>query len=306
LHNPLISIIIPTLNSPTLHDTLQAIQKLSSLNCVLEILIVGKQEPIKFPEGLPCKYIPVLENPIPPKNRNLGADIATGEWLFFIDSDCLPSIQWIDCFLQAIKEEENLYSGSVDLPARMNYWSWCDHLLGFGDQVYGIFSGKYLKYTASINFAVKKSFFTEHGGFDESFTNAGEDLDFSFRLSQHGHKINYLPEAVVIHNHNRNDFHSAWKHLYQFSEGTAHLRMKNRNQWSVLQKIGYSAIKIKFLGEVVGFLRVLTRACIRPIARPRLLRYWRYLAGMVLLDFAHTQGLIHNFRTYLSAIANGR
>ena len=68
-----------------------------------------------------------------------------GEWLIFIDSDCLPTTDWIAHYLKTIDEHTVLLSGSVDLPPGMNYWSWCDHLLGFGDQVYGIYPGSTLK-----------------------------------------------------------------------------------------------------------------------------------------------------------------
>ncbi len=300
MHSPTISIIIPTLNSPTLTETLAAIRKISSLNYVQEVLVVGQQEQPCFPEGLPLKFIEVNQNPTPPKNRNIGAEFASGEWLFFIDSDCLPDFHWIDSFLAVLDGDRKMFSGAVDLPARMNYWTWCDHLLGFGDQVSGIFSGKFLKYTASFNFVIQKTFFKMLGGFDESFTRAGEDLDLSFRVRLTGQKITYVPNATVIHQHRRNDLKSTWRHLFQFGEGTVHLRMKYRDRWSFLQNLGYSILKMRFLGEVAGIVRVLVRACSRPFTRPKLLRYWRYLPGMVLLDLAHTLGMIYNFRVYFT------
>jgi GT2 family glycosyltransferase len=298
LRKPCISIIIPTLNSKTINKTLEAISRCASVDVVKEILIIGQQESLGFPDEVKCQYIPVEESPTPPKNRNIGAELASGDWLLFVDSDCLPSTQWIETYLQAFKDQGEFYTGSVDLPDGMNYWSWCDHLLGFGDQVHGIFPGKYLSYTASINFAVTKAFYQRIGGFDESFTRAGEDLDFSFRTIQNGQKIKFINDAVVFHYHSRNSLRIAWNHLFQFGEGTVRIRMKYRNRWSMMQKVGYSVVRLRILGEIIGFMRVVARACLRPFKRPRLFLYWKYLPGVFILDLAHTQGIIYNFRVF--------
>lgn len=298
LRKPLISIIIPTLNSKIINSTLEAISRCTSVDVVKEILIIGQQECLDFPDEVVCQYISVEESPTPPKNRNIGAELASGDWLLFVDSDCLPSAHWIETYLQAFKDQGHFYTGSVDLPDGMNYWSWCDHILGFGDQVHDIFPGKYLSYTASINFAVTKAFYRQIGGFDESFTRAGEDLDFSSRTIQNGQKLNFVNDAIVYHCHSRNSFRSAWNHLFQFGEGTVRIRMKYRDRWSLLQKIGYSVVRWRILGELIGILRVVVRACLRPLRRPRLLRYWKYLPGVFILDLAHTQGIIYNFRVF--------
>jgi len=299
--DPKISIIIPVFKPKDLQAILRHINQQSSLKQIKEVFVVGQMEDVpKFSERSIYRYIPVTDNPTASKNRNIGASLASSDWLCFVDSDCLPGKKWIEEFHITNDNQGSIIAGSVDLPSSMSYWSWCDHLLGFGDQVYGVFSGRKLKYCASLNLIIRKSFFLEIGGFDESFTTTGEDLDFSYRSAQKNQSILFLPRAVCSHNHGRSTFNSAWIHLFRYGEGTVRLRLKNKNDWTSFQRIGYSLLKIYIIGELIGLLRVLIRALIRPIIRPRILKYWKYLPGIFILDLAHTKGLIYNFRVYHS------
>ena len=46
---------------------------------------------------------------------------------------------------------------------------------------------------------VRKSAFTEIGGFDENIFMYCEDVDFSWRLKANGYKLKYVPKAIVYH-----------------------------------------------------------------------------------------------------------
>jgi len=59
---------------------------------------------------------------------------------------------------------------------------------------------------------VPRKLFLSLGGFDESFINGFEDLDFCFRARSKGYKVMYTPESVVIHHESktpgRHDHHA--------------------------------------------------------------------------------------------------
>ena len=59
---------------------------------------------------------------------------------------------------------------------------------------------------------VPRKLFLSLGGFDESFINGFEDLDFCFRARSKGFKVMYTPESVVIHHESktpgRHDHHA--------------------------------------------------------------------------------------------------
>jgi glycosyltransferase involved in cell wall biosynthesis len=299
LGNLSFSIIIPTYHSPSIQETLSAINRqIADNQNILEVIIVGQQEGIILPDNAKFHYFWVGKNPSPARNRNIGALKANGEWLCFLDSDSIPKKDWLSNILASITPIDNIYVGSVDMGEGMTYWSWCDHLITFGDQVHGIFKGKYLKYATTNNMVVHKNIFHEIGGFDESFSKpAGEDYDFFTHAAKLGQRIVFLDEAIVVHNHIRRRFYDSWKHLFLFGETTIKRRVKYRSELKIFYRIYYSILKIRIIGELLGVTRLIGRVIIRPFHRPKLLKYWRYFPGIFLLDVAHTKGMITYLRT---------
>ncbi|MBD2605207.1 glycosyltransferase [Scytonema hofmannii FACHB-248] len=123
----------------------------------------------------------------PASNRNNGAKYAQGEWLAFIDDDCLPNPNWLSGYAEAIKGESLALEGAI-------------HPLGDRNQdlcecPVNLTGGCFW----SANIAVKRSLFEEIGGFDSNYSLAlGEDVDLQQRLSALT-KISFVPNARVDH-----------------------------------------------------------------------------------------------------------
>jgi GT2 family glycosyltransferase len=289
------SVVIPTYHSKTLNNTLQAIAQQSAFDRVGEIIVCGQQEMAELVNLPKVSFSQVEENPSAAHNRNTGAWKAHSDWICFTDADCVPKLNWIDQFANAITEETSAMGGTVALPAYMGYWGWCDHLIGFGSLATGIAKKQQLDFAATCNLCIRREIFQELGGFDESFIGAaGEDWDLSWRLREAGYTIKFVPEAIVMHHHAHNDFPLAWQHLFRYGEALVqfHLKRGYNSYWCWWMRIA----RVMILGEFAGLGRVILRALVRPINQPRLLRYWRMLPGMALLDFAHTLGMIKAIR----------
>lgn len=127
----------------------------------------------------------------PAANRNSGASKATGDWILFIDDDCLPDKDIVKEYSRSIA----LYKGTLvfegrtgpDRPQRR-----------FDEECPSNETGGYLW---SCNFMInKETFFTDLKGFDENFPYAAmEDVDLCYRLKKLGIDIVFLPQASVIH-----------------------------------------------------------------------------------------------------------
>ncbi len=293
----LLTIIIPTFHSKNLGLVVDALEKQTLNHVIKEILVVGQQSDWEVLRGR-VRYIPVESKPTSARNRNIGANLAETEWICFLDSDCIPDIHWLEKLVQMMHQGEQAVAGAVHIPSLHSYWNQCDYLAGFYSQVPGLSPGMYLEYATMTNFLIRLDVFLNTGGFDEEFTTTGEDREFCWRLVNSGTKICFAREAIIVHDHSREKFKETWNHLFDFGHGTARFRMKHYQSTTRSWRMGYRISRIPLLGEVAGILRVCLTWIYKVIFHPSILRLGKYLPGVILLNIAHTFGMIYTLRTY--------
>jgi glycosyltransferase involved in cell wall biosynthesis len=122
------------------------------------------------------------------KSRNIGLHQATGEYIFFTDSDCLVQMTWIEEGLKCLETrpcvgvEGKIYYVSEDFQPTFS-----DHI------VQNKTGGNYM----TGNVAYRKLVLEKVGGFDESL-NYFEDRDIALRVMKHG-AIIFNPKMVAYH-----------------------------------------------------------------------------------------------------------
>ncbi len=134
--------------------------------------------------------------------RNLGARSAQGDLLLFTDADCEPEKDWIERFARAFVEPS--ISGAKGTYAtrqrsliarfvQQEYQERYDHTARRAT----------IDFIDTYSAAYRRRTFEENGGFDAvSFrTISVEDQEFSFRLEERGHRLVFVPEALVYHQH---------------------------------------------------------------------------------------------------------
>jgi cellulose synthase/poly-beta-1,6-N-acetylglucosamine synthase-like glycosyltransferase len=134
--------------------------------------------------------------------RNLGARSAQGDLLLFTDADCEPAPDWIEHFARAFAEPS--ISG-----AKGTYATRQRSLIArFVQQEYRerydrTASRATIDFIDTYSAAYRRQVFEENGGFDAvSFRAIGvEDQELSFRLAARGHRLIFVPEALVYHHH---------------------------------------------------------------------------------------------------------
>lgn len=137
------------------------------------------------------------------KTRNLGARIATGSWLIFIDDDITPEPGFVSAHVAARSDGRVNIGYARPIKTLQNdawhqsVWRWWEDTFERSLRT----NGHQFRYTdfLSGNFGISASLFTELGGFDETFTTAWEDFEFGLRLIRHGVSMAYLPGAVGDH-----------------------------------------------------------------------------------------------------------
>ena len=125
----------------------------------------------------------------PAGNRNAGAARAKGEWIIFIDDDCIAQPGYLSAFGKAIDENPSvgLFEGRIFPDRERETWAeGCP-----ANEKGGLFW--------TSNLCVKKSIFQDIGGMDEQFEVAYEDVDFARRLRDQGVPSLFVDEAAACH-----------------------------------------------------------------------------------------------------------
>jgi glycosyltransferase involved in cell wall biosynthesis len=127
--------------------------------------------------------------------RNVGVQNASGDIIFFIDSDCYAEPSWIEKALPCFDNDLEI----VGVTGRTNLWNTESAVARFLAYVGGRMNmpdqPKVMKIAPTMNLALKRDVVSEFGWFDETLIRC-EDTDLTYKISQK-HKILYEPEAVV-------------------------------------------------------------------------------------------------------------
>jgi glycosyltransferase involved in cell wall biosynthesis len=126
----------------------------------------------------------------PASNRNNGARAARGDWLIFLDDDCLPQPTFLSAYREAIQKhpDHRVFEGST-LSERKQ--------IRLDEEAPINEDGGYLW---SCNFCIQQRLFSEMGGFCELYPYACmEDVDLREQLGERKIDFLFVPQASVIH-----------------------------------------------------------------------------------------------------------
>lgn len=181
------SILIPTCGRP---DQLsECLRRVMSQQAESYEVIVSDDSPAPGPRPEAAR-VQWVQGPRrgPAANRNCGARRATGEWLVFLDDDCLPEAGWLAAYGEAAADSADVLEGRTECPLEDRF--------GFYDIVENLKGGAFW----SCNLAIRREKFEELGGFDEDFTRpCAEDMELAWRMRERGLRSVFVDRARVTH-----------------------------------------------------------------------------------------------------------
>jgi GT2 family glycosyltransferase len=153
----------------------------------------------EFPK---IKLIKLEQNYGYAKPNNIGAKIAQGEFLFFLNNDTIIQPTTIKELVNAMEKPEIGICQSLLLHPDRSVDSSGDYVNHLGFPYSSKTQTTKMKSILSARGAammVKKKIFLELLGFDEKFFVSFEDVDIGWRSWLWGYKILLVPSSVVIH-----------------------------------------------------------------------------------------------------------
>ena len=199
--NNLISIVIPCFNGEsTIEKCLSAIYK--SEECEYEVIVVNDHSTDKSSNIIrqfPCKLIELGERCGAAYARNIGANEARGEILFFTDADCVVEKQTLKYVLGSLLDnhEKVIIGGTYTRKSYdNNFFSNFQSIFIHYSETKHIANPDYI---ATHALAMRSNLFHEYAGFNNHIFPILEDVEYSHRLKQMGVCLTINPKIQVQH-----------------------------------------------------------------------------------------------------------
>ncbi len=199
------SIVVPVRNGAgIIADCLRALEAQDLPVADYEVIVVddgSTDDTAEVVHGFPGVRL-IRQGPAGPAvARNRGTAEARGEYILFTDADCAPHPTWAGALLRAV-EEAGAAGGKGIYATRQR------GLVARFVQVEYETRYRRMARRASIDFVdtyaaiYRRSVLEEVGGFNELLPSTSlEDQELSFRVAGRGHRLIFVPDAVVDHLH---------------------------------------------------------------------------------------------------------
>jgi glycosyltransferase involved in cell wall biosynthesis len=227
---PRFSVIVPVYNRPDeVEELLAGFARQSAGDFEVVIVEDGSSRRCDavvecYADRLSISYF-YKPNSGPGPTRNYGAERAAGEWLLFLDSDCVAP----EGYLAEIERELSVRSvdafGGPDRAAadftplqKAIDYSMTSLLTTGGIRGRRRSADRF--FPRSFNMGIRRDVFEAVGGFAPM--RFGEDIDLSYRIVEGGYATRLFPEAWVYHKR-RSTFRQFFKQI--FNSGAARIRL---------------------------------------------------------------------------------
>jgi glycosyltransferase involved in cell wall biosynthesis len=171
------------------------------------------------------RYVSVETNIGLGSARNLGIRSARGDYLLFVDDDCIANEDWAER-LSSVFDREPIVAGSILSPT-INYIKLCHNLAHFYLFMPGR-KGDSREFIAGANMGMKRTVLEEINGFEEGRRTA-EDMEFILRARQKGYRIYFASDAIVTHDPDRSSLSAIFKYSSEHASATILMRKQYRS-----------------------------------------------------------------------------
>ena len=237
---PMVSVVVCAYNAAvTLRECLDSLGRVEYPN--YEVILVDDGS-IDATPRIAAEYLQVRylrqENRGLSCARNVGARHAAGEIVAYTDADCVVDEDWLRCLVQAMRDQRVPAIGGPNITPQSDGWSARCVAAGPGNPSHVMFDDRHAEHIPGCNMAFRRDAILGLGGFDAQFRTAGDDVDFCWRLLDHGGAIGYAPGAFVWH-HRRETVRAYLTQQIGYGRAEALLHFMHPHRFSMLGHCGW-------------------------------------------------------------------
>jgi len=255
-----ISVIVPTFNSERTVERLLQNLFSAETNIPYEVIIVDGNSSDKTIDI--CKRFNVKiyynQKVHAAAGRNVGIANAEGIVCAFIDSDCIPCANWINIIYDEFQANPNVMAiggkmiayPPVNAIERFSGKVFLDEIMNFEDSRLVVQTIGLNNAFITANCAYKKQHLNALKGFNDFFSNHGEDIDLYWRsiLINSGSMI-YVPNLIVQHSF-PNKINKLLKKYFQYGIASSKLTKVYSKKTINIDYTLYKKLLIKILSLV--------------------------------------------------------
>lgn len=261
MENMFFSLVIPVTRKFYLEKLLSAVKQQGDVDFSFEVLLVLADDiPLDLQSyDFTVQIIKADKQLSPAKARNLGADKAKGEFILFMDDDCIPDTEFLVCWYKYLKNTGDVIATGAVLP--LETFSLAQRFCLYKGIVAVYDKDTFKGLLVSANCVLQRDVFFKLNGFREAFDFAGgEDTDLSLRAMACDYDIGFASDALVYHRHNSSMFF--WlKKYYFYGKSMAMVCRLNPNYLDVFRVKDYSFMKmfsffripVKIVGNIKSY-----------------------------------------------------
>lgn len=265
-----ISVVLPTYHRPELlREQLEALARQAETPSEVLVVDNGPTEAAAavveaFLERFPAlRYVVAAERHGAGYAANAGARAATGDALAFLNDDDVVAPGWLEA-VQAALARHDAVAARID-------WDTLNPAWAVGAR--GRHQERGLShwwrpgapsFAAAATLAVRRAVHETLGGFDESI-HGTEDVDYCWRLRDHGYELAFVPDAVV-RMRVRTTLGAIFRQALEWGENDVALYRKHRHRFAPRPRPLRAALK-GWAGTALLLLRARRRADLATVAR---------------------------------------
>lgn len=229
---PKVSVVICAYNAAsTIEDNLESLTRLNYPN--YEVIVVNDGSKDATPEiaaRYPFKLISVPNGGLSAA-RNLGWRAATGEIVAYTDADTRVDPDWLSYLVGPFLTTDAVGVGGPNVVPEDDGWVAQCVARSPGGPTHILFNDTVAEHIPGCNMAFRRRALEEVGGFDPTYTKAGDDVDICWRLQERGWHLAFSPSALVWHHH-RNSVGAYWRQQVGYGEGESFLEHRHQERFN--------------------------------------------------------------------------